>query len=217
MTEHRPPGATVLRVPAGEQSKALEKVGAICEQMARAGLDRSSFVIGVGGGVVGDLSGFVAAVFGRGIPHVQVPTTLLAMVDSSVGGKTGVNTSEAKNLIGAIHHPVLIIADVETLRTLPEREFKQGFAEIIKHGVIRDAALLEALRELDPSFRPQGSALEGSSDKTGGFLDFARNDKGAVENLIARNIQIKSAIVAADDRDVSGERALLNFGHTVGH
>jgi 3-dehydroquinate synthase len=180
----------MIVVPAGEQSKSLEQVGAICEQMARAGLDRSSFVIGVGGGVIGDLSGFVAAVFHRGIPHVQVPTTLLAMVDSSIGGKTGVNTAVGKNLIGAIHHPSLVIADVETLKALPKREFNQGFAEIIKHGIIRDAEMLDDLRDFDLA---------------------------KIEELIARNIRIKAAVVAADERELSGERALLNFGHTVGH
>jgi 3-dehydroquinate synthase len=195
MTEHRPPAdsfplAPVLCTPPGEQSKSLEQVGAICEQMARAGLDRSSFVIGVGGGVIGDLSGFVAAVFHRGIPHVQVPTTLLAMVDSSIGGKTGVNTAVGKNLIGAIHQPSLVIADVDTLKTLPKREFNQGFAEIIKHGIIADAQMLEDLRDFDLA---------------------------KIEELIARNIRIKAAVVAADERELSGERAVLNFGHTVGH
>jgi 3-dehydroquinate synthase len=195
MTEHRPPAssfgvATILCVPPGEQSKSLEQVGAICEQMARAGLDRSSFVIAVGGGVIGDLSGFVAAVFHRGIPHVQVPTTLLAMVDSSIGGKTGVNTAVGKNLVGTIHHPSLVIADVDTLKTLPKREFNQGLAEIIKHGIIADAQMLEELRH----------------------FDFAN-----IEEMIARNIRIKAAVVAADERELSGERAVLNFGHTVGH
>src|SRR5437763_9218043 len=106
--------------------------------MLRAGLNRQSFVIGLGGGVVGYLSGFVASIFQRGIPHVQIPTTLLAMVDSSVGGKTGVNLSAGKNLIGRIHHPALIIADIETLESLPPRELRQGYAEIIKHAIIRD-------------------------------------------------------------------------------
>ena len=109
--------------------------------MTAAGLDRSSFVIALGGGVVGDLAGFVAAIYHRGIPYVQVPTTLLAQVDSSIGGKTAVNTAAGKNLIGAVHHPVLVISDVELLRTLPPRELNQGFAEVIKHAIIRDAGL----------------------------------------------------------------------------
>src|SRR5438477_413862 len=158
--------------------------------MIAAGLDRQSFLIGLGGGVIGDISGFVAAIYHRGIPHVQIPTTLLAMVDSSIGGKTGVNTSAGKNLIGAIHHPALVIDDVDVLKTLPRREFNQGFAEITKHAIIADAEMFVGLKNVD---------LE----------DLAP--------LIRRNIEIKSKIVAKDERDRTGERALLNFGHTVGH
>src|SRR5690348_6645257 len=137
---------TLIRIPAGEKSKTLEQAGAICDQMIAAGLDRQSFVIGLGGGVIGDISGFVAAIYHRGIPHVQIPTTLLAMVDSSIGGKTGVNTRDGKNLIGAIHHPLLVIDDVDVLRRLPRREFNQGFAEIIKHAVIADAKMFRTLQ-----------------------------------------------------------------------
>jgi 3-dehydroquinate synthase len=182
-----------ITIPAGEQFKTLEQAGAICDQMIASRLDRQSFVIGLGGGVIGDISGFVAAIFHRGIPHVQIPTTLLAMVDSSIGGKTGVNTRDGKNLIGAIHHPVLVIDDVDLLKTLPRREFNQGFAEIIKHAVTSDAEMFEELQM------------------------FRVNDPLALQQLIKRNIEIKAAIVAKDDRDRSGERALLNFGHTVGH
>ncbi len=117
--------------------------------MIGAGLDRQSFVIGLGGGVVSDISGFVAAIYERGIPHVQIPTTLLAMVDSSIGGKTGVNTRDGKNLIGAVHHPSLVIDDVDLLKTLPRRQFDQGFAEIIKHAIIADAEMFTALRHVD--------------------------------------------------------------------
>jgi len=113
----------LITIPAGETSKTLEQVGAICDQMIAAGLDRQSFVIGLGGGMVGDISGFVAAIYERGIPHVQIPTTLLGMVDSSIGGKTGVNTRDGKNLIGAVHHPSLVIDDVDLIKTLPRREF----------------------------------------------------------------------------------------------
>ena len=141
--------STLITIPPGEKSKSLEQAGAICERMATAGLDRSSFVVALGGGVVGDLAGFVAAIYHRGIPYVQVPTTLLAQVDSSIGGKTAVNTAAGKNLIGALHHPVLVIADIDLLQTLPEREFNQGFAEIIKHGIIRDAALLDTLESFE--------------------------------------------------------------------
>jgi 3-dehydroquinate synthase len=185
--------ATLITIPAGEKSKTLEQVGTICDEMIAAGLDRQSFVIGLGGGVIGDISGFVAAVFQRGIAHVQIPTTLLAMVDSSIGGKTGVNTRDGKNLIGAVHHPALVIDDVDLLKTLPKRELNQGFAEIIKHGIIADAAMFS---ELNP--RMTGEAL-------------------ALQQLIKRNIEIKAPIVGKDELDQTGERAVLNFGHTVGH
>jgi 3-dehydroquinate synthase len=185
--------ATLITTPAGEKSKTVAKAGAICDQMIAAGLDRHSFVIGLGGGVVGDISGFVAAIYHRGIPHVQIPTTLLAMVDSSIGGKTGVNTRYGKNLLGAIHHPSLVIDDIDVLKTLPSREFNQGFAEIIKHAVIADAKMFRSLEHWKVA------------------------DAVALQRLIKRNIEIKSKIVAKDERDQTGERALLNFGHTVGH
>ena len=184
---------TLITIPAGEQSKTLEQAGAICDRMIAAGLDRQSFVIGLGGGMIGDISGFVAAIYHRGIPHVQIPTTLLAMVDSSIGGKTGVNTRDGKNLLGAVHHPSLVIDDLDVLKTLPKRQFNQGFAEIIKHSVIADANMFRTVQ----------------SWKTG--------DAPALQQLIKRNIQIKSRIVAKDEREQTGERALLNFGHTVGH
>src|SRR5438309_11800997 len=139
----------LITAPAGEKSKTLRRAGLICEQMLDAGLDRKSFVIGLGGGVIGDLSGFVAAIFGRGIPHVQIPTTLLAMVDSSIGGKTGVNAGAGKNLLGAFHQPTLVIDDVEVLKTLPSRELSQGFAEIIKHAIIADAEMFRQLQDVD--------------------------------------------------------------------
>jgi len=188
----------LVRIPAGEKSKSLTQVEKICDELIEAGLDRSSFVVGLGGGVIGDISGFVAAIFQRGIPHVQIPTTLLAMVDSSIGGKTGVNLEAGKNLIGAIHHPALIIADVKALESLPRKELRQGYAEIIKHAIIRDA---EMFRALSPRTKRQSG-----SDSKNGFVA-----------LIRRNIAIKARIVSADAREISGERALLNFGHTVGH
>jgi 3-dehydroquinate synthase len=184
---------TLITIPAGEKSKTLEHAGRICDQMIAAGLDRQSFVIALGGGVIGDISGFVAAIYHRGIPYVQIPTTLLAMVDSSIGGKTGVNTAAGKNLIGAVHHPSLVVDDVDVLKTLPRREFNQGFAEIIKHAIIADAEMFAALKEKKAS------------------------DALALQSLIRRNIEIKSKIVAKDERDRTGERAILNFGHTVGH
>jgi len=181
---------TLIIVPAGEKSKSLEQVGAICEKMIASRLDRQSFIVGLGGGMIGDLSGFVAAIFERGISHVQIPTTLLAMADSSIGGKTGVNTKESKNTIGAFHQPALVIDDVDLLKTLPQRERNQGFAEIIKHAVIADAEMFAVLQHVD-------------------LADFAP--------LIRRNIEIKSSIVAKDEHERTGERALLNFGHTIGH
>lgn len=181
---------TLITIPPGEKSKTLGEAEAICHRMSGAGLDRSSFLVALGGGVVGDLAGFAAAIYHRGIPYVQVPTTLLAQVDSSVGGKTAVNTAAGKNMIGAWHHPALVIADVDTLATLPPREWNQGFAEIIKHAVIRDAEMFEMLQQFD------------------------RKNLAA---LVRRNVEIKAAIVAADERETKGERALLNFGHTIGH
>jgi 3-dehydroquinate synthase len=187
--------SALITVPAGEHSKTLEQAGAVGEEMLRAGLDRQSCVVGLGGGVVGDLSGFVAAIFQRGVPHVQIPTTLLAMVDSSIGGKTGVNMSAGKNLIGAFHHPILVIDDVEVLKTLPSRELSQGFAEIIKHAIIADAEMFEQLSR-------------------GGGIDLNKVD---FASLVHRNVEIKARIVAKDELDRTGERALLNFGHTIGH
>jgi 3-dehydroquinate synthase len=188
--------SVLITVPAGEKSKMLKQAGAICDRMIAAGLDRQSFVVGLGGGVIGDISGFVAAIYHRGIPHVQIPTTLLAMVDSSTGGKTGLNTRFGKNLIGAVHHPALVIDDVDVLKTLPQREFNQGFAEIIKHAVIADKKMFDTLQKWKARSPRQPLALQ---------------------QLIRRNIEIKSNIVAKDVRDRTGERAILNFGHTVGH
>jgi 3-dehydroquinate synthase len=184
---------TLITIPAGEKSKTLEQVGAICDRMIAAGLDRKSFVLGLGGGMIGDISGFVAAIYHRGIPHVQIPTTLLAMVDSSIGGKTGVDARAGKNLVGAFHHPSLVIDDLNVLKTLPRRQFNQGFAEIIKHAIIADPKMFRILQ----------------SWKAGAAH--------ALKRLITRNIQIKFRIVAKDERDRTGERALLNFGHTIGH
>ena len=185
----------LITILAGEKSKTLQEVSAICDRMIAAGLDRTSFVVGLGGGMIGDISGFVAAIYHRGIPHVQIPTTLLAMVDSSIGGKTGVDTRAGKNLIGAFHQPSLVIDDLDVLKTLPRRQFNQGFAEIIKHAVIADTKMFRMLQ----------------SWKAGGKRRLPYN------RLIKRNIQIKSKIVAKDERDRTGQRALLNFGHTVGH
>lgn len=180
-------------IPAGEASKSLSQVEETCRDMTRAGHDRSSFVIALGGGVVGDLAGFVASVFYRGIPFVQIPTTIVAQVDSAVGGKTGVNISEGKNLVGAFHQPRLVIVDPDTLHSLPGREFREGFAEVIKHACIRDEPMLADLEALDPL------------------------NQSVAPDLIARNIAIKARVVEEDEQERSGTRALLNFGHTIGH
>lgn len=180
----------LITIAPGEESKTLEEAERICHRMSEAGLDRSSFLVALGGGVVGDLAGFVAAIYHRGIPYVQIPTTLLAQVDSSIGGKTGVNIASGKNLIGAWHHPAVVIADTDTLATLSPREHKQGFSEIVKHAIIRDAEMFRMLQRFD--------------------------DQNLTE-LIRRNIAIKGAIVGADERETTGQRAVLNFGHTVGH
>lgn len=184
---------TLHTVAAGEASKSMTQAETLCREMIRAGHDRKSLVVALGGGVVGDLAGFVAAIFYRGIPFVQVPTTIVAQVDSSVGGKTGVNVGEGKNLLGAFHQPRLVLVDPETLRTLPDREFREGFAEAIKHAAIRDAAMLDDLAAFDP------------------------NGRDVPPDLIARNIAIKARVVEADEHETRDIRALLNFGHTIGH
>jgi len=178
---------------AGEGSKSMPEVERLSRSLIQAGHDRSSFVVALGGGVVGDLAGFVAAIFYRGIPFVQIPTTIVSQVDSAVGGKTGVNTPDGKNLIGAFHQPRLVLTDPETLLTLPGREFREGFAEVIKHAAIRDFEMLADLEALDPI------------------------DQNVPAELIARNVAIKARVVEEDEKETSGTRALLNFGHTIGH
>jgi len=180
-------------VPAGESSKCLEQTENLCRSLAEAGHDRRSFVVALGGGVVGDLAGFAAAVFYRGIPLVQIPTTIVSQVDSSIGGKTGVNIPEGKNLVGSFHQPRLVLVDPRSLATLPDREFREGFAEVIKHAAIRDAAMLGDIAALDPDSRDVPA------------------------DLIARNLAIKARIVEEDEQETAGTRALLNFGHTIGH
>lgn len=192
--------AELITMPPGEASKSFAQVEALCAQLGAAALDRSSFLISLGGGMVGDLAGFVASIFLRGIPYVALPTTLLAQVDACLGGKTGINSSAGKNLIGSFHHPALILADTDALHTLPERVWNEGLAEAIKHGIIRDAGLFDRVA--------QASSLPTRADASW---------KLALPNFIARNLSIKAAIVAEDERDEKGIRALLNFGHTFGH
>ena len=188
--------SSVLFFPGGEPRKRLAEVEALAEQMVEAGGDRSSLIVAFGGGIVGDLAGFLAAIFMRGIPVVQVPTTLLAQVDAAVGGKTGVNLVAGKNLIGSFHQPAAVWIDPEVLRTLPEREYRAGLYEIIKCGVIRDAALFDA--------------LEGCAEAV------LRQEPAMVDRVIADAVRIKAEVVTADERE-SDLRRILNFGHTFGH
>ena len=186
----------LMVVPAGEASKSSAVLQDLYDHMIRAEIDRSGSIFALGGGVVGDLAGFAAASYLRGIAVVQVPTTLVAQVDSSLGGKTGVNHPRAKNLIGAFHQPSAIIADVGTLTTLPEREFREGLAEAIKYGAIMDAAMLTDLeRDLDR---------------------ILARDLAILEALVTRSLRLKAAVVTADERE-TGLRKILNFGHTIGH
>jgi 3-dehydroquinate synthase len=186
----------VLAVPAGEESKSLRQANRLFGKLPTLGLDRQSFVIALGGGVVGDLAGFVAATYLRGLALVQVPTSLLAQVDSSVGGKTGVNLPQGKNLVGSFHQPRLVLADTATLKSLPERELRAGFAEAIKHGAIRDAEFFAWLE------REHNRVFALHTD--------------AVAHVVRRCCEIKAEVVSADEHE-SGLRAVLNFGHTVGH
>ncbi len=187
------PHASLHTVKAGEASKSMQQVAELCGELNRANHDRGSFIIALGGGVVGDLAGFVAAIFYRGIPFVQIPTTIVSQVDSSAGGKTGVNAPEGKNLIGSFHQPNLVIVDPLTLATLPGREYREGYAEVIKHAAIRDAAMLDDLAVMNPA------------------------DQHPSADLLARNLAIKARVVEEDEQETSGARALLNFGHTIGH
>ncbi|MCX6959129.1 MAG: 3-dehydroquinate synthase [Verrucomicrobia bacterium] len=180
----------LLSIPSGEASKSMDVAADLCNRLIELGLDRKSAVFALGGGVVGDLAGFVASIHYRGIPVIQLPSTVVAQVDSAIGGKTGVNSPLGKNLIGTFHQPSLVLADTSILSTLPEHIFREGLAEAIKHAVIADASLLEVL------------PTDATADLT---------------PLIARNAAIKARVVAEDEFETKGIRALLNFGHTIGH
>jgi 3-dehydroquinate synthase len=186
----------VLTFPAGERSKTRETWSRLTDELLRLGFGRDSGVVALGGGVAGDLGGFVAATYMRGVPCVQVPTTLLAMVDASVGGKTGVDTAEGKNLIGAFHPPVAVLADPLVLGTLPEQEYRAGLAEAVKHGLIAD-----------PDYF---AWIEASVDL------LAARDPATLEHLVRRSVEIKAEVVGEDERE-GGRRAVLNAGHTVAH
>ncbi|OLB09249.1 MAG: 3-dehydroquinate synthase [Gemmatimonadetes bacterium 13_2_20CM_1_70_33] len=185
-----------LEFPAGERNKTRETWALLSDRMLAAQIGRDSAVIALGGGVVGDVAGFVAATYLRGIPCVQVPTTLLAMIDSSIGGKTGVDVPAGKNLLGAFHQPRLVVADLDVLGSLPPPQLAAGMAEAVKHGVIADRQYFDVLEQ------------EHAAVTT--------RDVGALERVVRRSVEIKAEVVAADERE-AGRRAILNFGHTVAH
>ena len=186
----------VLELPDGEEFKTIETAGSILDALAQARAGRDTTVIALGGGVVGDITGFAAACYMRGVAFIQVPTTLLAQVDSSVGGKTGVNHPKGKNLVGAFHQPKIVLIDTDTLSTLPDRELRAGLAEVIKHGAIADRTFFEW--------------LELNMDA------LLAKDPDALAHAVQRSCEIKAEVVADDERE-SGRRAILNFGHTFGH
>ena len=186
----------VLFLPAGEQYKRLGQVERLASELAAARADRSSLLIAFGGGIIGDMGGFLAAIYMRGLDYVQIPSTLLAQVDSSVGGKTGANLATGKNLIGSFHHPLAVFVDIDLLQTLSDRELRAGLFESIKAGVIRDAPLFRFMeRNTETILRREGKALE---------------------YVISASIQMKANVVGIDEKE-SGLRMILNFGHTVGH
>jgi 3-dehydroquinate synthase len=186
----------VIVMPDGERAKTLPQLEKLAAELVRLGADRRSILLALGGGVVGDVGAFLASIFMRGIPVVQIPTTLLAQVDSAIGGKTGVNLKAGKNLLGTFHQPLAVLADPDVLATLPEREYRSGLFEAMKYGVIRNPAIFELMES-------QRDAL-------------LRRDVALLEKLIAECIRVKAEVVSADERE-SGERRILNFGHTIGH
>lgn len=187
---------TSIEIPDGEEYKDLGTLKGIYDALIDARLDRGSFLIALGGGVVGDMTGFAAATFLRGISYIQVPTTLLAQVDSSVGGKTGINHEKGKNLIGAFYQPKMVLIDVNTLDSLPEREYISGLAEVIKYGIVCDADFFAFIRDNVEKLR--------------------KRDKDCLESVIFRSCELKASVVSRDERE-AGVRAILNFGHTIGH
>ena len=190
--------ATLLTIPAGEEQKTLTTFSTILDAAKDEGLERQSLMLALGGGIVGDMTGFAAACWLRGIGVIQVPTTLLAMVDAAIGGKTGVNHPGGKNLIGAFHQPRLVMIDPDTLQTLPTREFRAGLAEVIKYGVIGDSDLFKLLERSDSFDSPLSISIE------------------LLATMLERSAQAKALVVAADEKE-GGQRAILNYGHTFGH
>jgi len=186
----------VIEMPDGENAKKFASVEKLTAEMIKSGADRRSVAIALGGGVVGDVGGFAASIFMRGIPVIQVPTTLVAQVDSAIGGKTGVNLASGKNLIGTFHQPLAVLADPDVLTTLPEREYRSGLFEAMKYGVIRNPEIFQMMES-------QREAL-------------LRRDSDILERLIIECVRVKADVVSADERE-GGERRILNFGHTIGH
>lgn len=187
--------STALALPAGEATKSWDHLGRAVDWLLSRRVERSDIVIALGGGVIGDLAGFAAAILRRGVRFVQLPTTLLAQVDSSVGGKTGINAPQGKNLIGAFHQPSLVLADTAALATLADRDFRAGYGEVVKYGLLGDAAFFHWLEDNGPHLR---------------------TDPAALLHAVAHSVAMKAAIVARDETE-QGERALLNLGHTFGH
>lgn len=193
------PNTATFTIPAGEQHKSRDTWASLTDQLLAAGFGRDTTIVALGGGVVGDIAGFVAATYMRGVPVVQVPTTLLAMVDACIGGKTGVDTPAGKNLVGAFHQPAAVLIDPVVLKTLPPDHLRAGFAEIVKHGVVADAEYFERARAFAERWPLTGR--EGLAELTA---------------LIEGSVKIKASIVSRDERE-SGLRKVLNFGHTIGH
>jgi 3-dehydroquinate synthase len=211
---------TVLFLPSGESYKRLSSVESLAQQLALAGADRDSILLAFGGGVIGDVTGFLAAIYMRGIRYVGLPTTLLAQVDSSLGGKTGVNLLAGKNLIGAFHHPLAVFSDIDLLATLPPAELRAGLQEVIKSGIIRDAKLFRYLEQnayatLGNMGAPH-TGVSGELARRGGHLASEMWDFTALQKVVTASVRVKAEVVSQDEKE-SGLRMVLNFGHTIGH
>ena len=189
--------AELIVLPPGEETKSFAHLAELSGRLLGLKLDRGDLIVAFGGGVVGDLAGFAAAIYKRGIDYVQIPTTLLAQVDSSVGGKTAIDTPQGKNLIGAFHQPRLVLADLDVLGALPDRQMRAGYAEVLKYGLLGDFAFFEW--------------LEANGDKV------LAHEPAALSRAVERSVEMKAEIVAQDEKETSGRRALLNLGHTFGH
>jgi 3-dehydroquinate synthase len=189
--------AEIFQLEAGEQAKSFDHLEKLCQWLLKNNVARNSLLLAVGGGVIGDLTGFAASVIMRGVPYIQIPTTLLAQVDSSVGGKTAINMPEGKNMVGTFHQPSAVIADIDTLKTLPKRQFLAGYAEIVKYGLINDSGFF--------------NWLENNGRQV------CAGEKEALTHAIEVSVKAKAAIVQSDEKEETGQRALLNLGHTFGH